>query len=77
VSRYLYAPTQSLKVNKSANAESWGKISPESIVTTCYSDATIAFPILATALAQNAEELAQKSSKPSFKLGEKHQFSFE
>jgi len=59
-----------------SEAESWGKIREQADTVTCYADVTIAFPIIATALAQEAEELAANRKKPKFELGEKLEFSF-
>lgn len=57
-------------------AESWGKIAEEAETVTCYADVTIALPILATALAQGAEDIARKRSKPGFSMGKKLEFSY-
>ena len=49
-------------------AVSWGKIAPEARMTTVNADATIALPLLATALAASGAELAQKRRRPTFAL---------
>jgi deoxyhypusine synthase len=59
-----------------SEAESWGKINGDAQTATCYSDITIALPIIATALAQDAEETARNRKKPEFELGKKLEFSF-
>jgi deoxyhypusine synthase len=59
-----------------SEAESWGKINEEALTATCYCDVTIALPIIATGLAQDAEEMAQNRNKPAFQLGKKLEFSF-
>ncbi len=55
-------------------ARSWGKIAPEASTTTIYCDATIALPILVTALAQSEAEAIAQRQKPSFGLGEELTF---
>jgi deoxyhypusine synthase len=59
-----------------SEAESWGKINGDAMTATCYSDITIALPIIATALAQDAEDIARNRKKPEFELGKKLEFSF-
>ena len=59
-----------------SEAESWGKINEKAATVSCYADVTIALPIIATALAQGAEDLAKKRKKASFKLGQKLEFNF-
>ncbi len=53
-------------------ALSWGKIHKKAKRVMVYSDATIAFPILVTALAQGVKDLSKKRKPPRFELeGEK------
>ncbi|KPL04222.1 MAG: hypothetical protein AMJ90_01720 [candidate division Zixibacteria bacterium SM23_73_2] len=49
-------------------ALSWGKIHKKSMRVMIYSDATIAFPFLVTALAKGAKSLTKKRKPPQFKL---------
>jgi deoxyhypusine synthase len=48
--------------------KSWGKISAEAHAVNCHCDATIALPIIVSALAERAEELRRKRI-PRFDLG--------
>jgi deoxyhypusine synthase len=50
-------------------AQSWGKLSVDSDKVSVQADATIALPILATALASSASSLLEKRQKPTFTLG--------
>jgi deoxyhypusine synthase len=50
-------------------AQSWGKISPQASKVTVYSDATIAFPIISTALAARRSDNLAKRKLPKFKMG--------
>jgi deoxyhypusine synthase len=49
-------------------AQSWGKLSTESAKVSVQADATIALPILVTALAATAPPLLARRKKPSFTL---------
>src|SRR5690349_10551205 len=49
-------------------AQSWGKLSTDSARVSVQADATIALPILATALATSAAALVQTRTKPIFTL---------
>src|SRR5881628_12504 len=49
-------------------AQSWGKLATDSARVSVQSDATIALPILATALAKSASTFAAKRKKPLFTL---------
>jgi len=49
-----------------SEAKSWGKIHPRAKMATVRSDATIAFPFLATGIASAGAELVQKRQKPKF-----------
>jgi len=49
-------------------AQSWGKIHKDARMSTVHSDATIAFPFLATAVAQSRKDNAQKREFPRFEL---------
>src|SRR5687767_14779963 len=46
-------------------AQSWGKLAADAAQVTVHADATIALPILATALARSSSGLAKKRSKPN------------
>jgi deoxyhypusine synthase len=46
-------------------AQSWGKLATDAAQVTVHADATIALPILATALARSSSELAAKRSRPN------------
>ena len=50
-------------------AQSWGKISASAKKATLYCDATIALPLLVTALAENTENI-QRGGTVTFGLGE-------
>ena len=45
-------------------AQSWGKLATDAAQVTVHADATIALPILATALARSSSALAKKRSRP-------------
>jgi len=47
-------------------ARSWRKVAPRAKTATVYCDATIALPIMVSALAQGAKEIIQKRRRPSF-----------
>jgi deoxyhypusine synthase len=46
-------------------AQSWGKLASDAAQVTVHADATIALPILATALARSSSALAAKRSRPN------------
>src|SRR5687767_172583 len=46
-------------------AQSWGKLAADAAQVTVHADATIALPILATALARSSSALAAKRSRPN------------
>jgi len=50
-------------------ARSWGKITSDASTVTIYSDATIALPIIVSALAEGSAKLIKSRKPPSFKLG--------
>jgi len=50
-------------------ARSWGKITSDASTITIYSDATIALPIIVSALAEGSAKLIANRKPPSFKLG--------
>src|SRR5205809_1025120 len=50
-------------------AQSWGKLATDSARVSVQADATIALPILATALASSAAPLLEKRVRPEFTLG--------
>ncbi len=50
-------------------ARSWGKITSDASTSTIYSDATIALPILVSALAEGSAKLIEKRKPPVYKLG--------
>lgn len=52
-----------------SEAKSWGKIQPKAKMVSVHVDATIALPIMATALAQSAAQTASERRLPDFKLG--------
>jgi deoxyhypusine synthase len=56
-------------------AQSWGKIAPDASLATVHCDATIAMPILVTALSENAT-LIRKRKKPVFQMEPELKFSF-
>jgi len=49
-------------------AQSWGKISKEASMVTCYCDSTIAMPLLVSALLEHDDLLARRKP-PRFKMG--------
>jgi len=53
--------------------QSWGKISEGAFKVTVYSDATIAFPVIVTAVAQRAASIIKKRRLPSMRVfGKRH-----
>src|SRR6266568_2397394 len=50
-------------------AQSWGKLAADAARVSVQSDATIALPMLATALASSAAPLLEKRARPEFTLG--------
>jgi len=50
-------------------ARSWGKIATDAAIVTINSDATIALPIMVSALSETAAEIIKNRKKPSFFLG--------
>ena len=50
-------------------ARSWRKIAPDAATVTINSDATIALPIMVSALSETAAEIIKNRKKPSFLLG--------
>jgi len=48
-------------------SQSWGKYDANAKIVTCYCDATIALPIVAHALMEKAERIAERRKKPSFR----------
>lgn len=50
--------------------QSWGKINQQAEKVTVYCDATIALPILVTAVAERNKDILKKRIKPTFILGE-------
>jgi deoxyhypusine synthase len=50
-------------------AQSWGKIAPQAAKVTVYSDATIALPIISTALASRRSGNLSKRKLPKFEAG--------
>ena len=54
-------------------AQSWGKVGAEASMVTVHCDATIALPIVVSALAQRCAEAIQRRGSPTFQLdGELH-----
>lgn len=51
-------------------ARSWRKISESARTSTVYCEATIALPIIVSALAETCPDVIKKRKRPSFKLGE-------
>ena len=49
-------------------AQSWVKVDPQAKMATIYSDATIALPLLVSALAEEGLALAQKRQRPTFQV---------
>jgi len=52
-----------------SEAKSWGKIHPRARMTSVRADATIAFPILTTAIAAAGKSQAETRRRPTFKHG--------
>ncbi len=52
-------------------SQSWGKINKKARMVAVYADATIALPILATAIAQLTKTRIKKRKKPSFEMGQR------
>ncbi len=50
-------------------SQSWGKIAPGASMVAIYSDATIALPLMVTALTEIASDAIQHRRKPRFSLG--------
>ena len=50
-------------------AQSWGKLATDAAQVTVHADATIALPILATAMARSSSALAAKRSRPNIDPG--------
>lgn len=48
-------------------SQSWGKYTPDAKIVTCYCDATIGLPIVAHALMERAERIAERRKKPVFR----------
>jgi deoxyhypusine synthase len=46
-------------------AQSWGKLATDAAQVTVHADATVALPILATALARSSSALAAKRNRPT------------
>ena len=46
-------------------AQSWGKLAADAAQVTVHADATVALPILATALARSSSDLAKARKKPA------------
>ena len=57
-------------------ARSWGKISEKARTSTVYCEATIALPLIVSAVADIHAETIKKRKKPTFKLGEDLVVSF-
>ncbi|OGC76715.1 MAG: deoxyhypusine synthase [candidate division Zixibacteria bacterium RBG_16_50_21] len=51
-------------------SQSWGKINKKARMVAVYADATIALPILATAVAQSLKGKIKKRKRPSFVMGQ-------
>jgi deoxyhypusine synthase len=56
-------------------AQSWGKIASDAMKVTVYSDATVAMPLIATALASRRKDNLTKRKVPRFKMGRSLQVS--
>jgi deoxyhypusine synthase len=54
-------------------ARSWGKVRPDASTVTIYSDATIALPVIVSALAEGSAKLIKNRKSPSFELGKEIQ----
>jgi deoxyhypusine synthase len=52
-------------------AQSWGKLAADAAQVTVHADATIALPILVTALAQSSSQRAKKRKHPNFDPGKR------
>ncbi|MFH2011975.1 MAG: deoxyhypusine synthase [Pseudomonadota bacterium] len=52
-------------------AKSWGKIASEALCVSVYSDATLAFPLIASATFSSSNEILKDRKSPSFKMGRK------
>ena len=52
-------------------SQSWGKINKKARMVAVYADATLALPILATAVSQLMKNKIKKRKKPSFEMGQR------
>ena len=52
-------------------AKSWGKIASEATCVSVYADATIAFPLIASATLSSSKEILKRRKFPKFKMGTK------
>ena len=52
-------------------AQSWGKLAADAAQVTVHADATIALPLLATALAQSSSDRAKRRTPPNFDPGKR------
>ena len=52
-------------------AKSWGKIASEALCVSVYSDATIAFPLIASATLSSSKDILKRRKFPRFKMGRK------
>ncbi|KPJ61124.1 MAG: hypothetical protein AMJ46_03825 [Latescibacteria bacterium DG_63] len=59
-----------------AEAQSWGKIAKKALKVTVYSDATIALPLIATALATRRKDNLAERKLPRFRMGRSLEVSF-
>ncbi|MEA1958542.1 MAG: deoxyhypusine synthase family protein [Chloroflexota bacterium] len=50
-------------------ARSWGKIQPEASTATVYADATIALPIIVSALSEGSADIIKNRVPPAFEIG--------
>jgi deoxyhypusine synthase len=57
-------------------AQSWGKIAEAALKTTVFCDATIALPIIANSVEQNAAPKIKQRQRPSFEMGKVLEASF-
>lgn len=57
--------------------KSWGKICSDAAMVTVRADATIALPLLATGLSEQAMELAEARSRPEFGMGGEFRVAWE
>jgi deoxyhypusine synthase len=55
-------------------AQSWGKLAADAAQVTVHADATIALPILATALANSSSDRAKQRTRPNFDPGRRDMF---